>query len=55
MCSERVAGAEALPFEDASFDAVLSPFGVMFSPDRAKAASELARVRRPGGRIGLAN
>ncbi len=51
----KVADAEALPFEDASFDAVLSTFGVMFSPDQARAASELARVCRPGGRIGLAN
>ena len=51
----QVADAEALPFEDASFDAVLSTFGVMFSPDQARAASELARVCRPGGRIGLAN
>ncbi len=49
------ADAEALPFADASFDAVLSTFGVMFTPDHAKAASELARVCRPGGRIGLAN
>jgi SAM-dependent methyltransferase len=51
----QVADAEALPFADASFDAVLSTFGVMFTPDHAKAASELARVCRPGGRIGLAN
>jgi SAM-dependent methyltransferase len=51
----QVADAEALPFPDASFDAVLSTFGVMFTPDHAKAASELARVCRPGGRIGLAN
>ncbi len=51
----QVADAEALPFEDASFDAVLSTFGVMFTPDQAKAAAELARVCRPGGRIGLAN
>jgi len=51
----QVADAEGLPFEDASFDAVLSTFGVMFSPDQEKAASELARVCRPGGRIGLAN
>lgn len=51
----RVADAEALPFADASFDAVLSTFGVMFTPDQAKAAAELARVCRPGGRIGLAN
>ena len=53
--SFKVADAEALPFENASFDAVLSTFGVMFSPDHTKAASELARVCRPGGRIGLAN
>ena len=51
----QVADAEALPFDDGSFDAVLSTFGVMFTPDQAKAASELARVCRPGGRIGLAN
>ncbi|WP_285435449.1 class I SAM-dependent methyltransferase [Pseudomonas sp. fls2-241-R2A-110] len=51
----QVADAEALPFADGSFDAVLSTFGVMFTPDQAKAASELARVCRPGGRIGLAN
>jgi ubiquinone/menaquinone biosynthesis C-methylase UbiE len=53
--SFQVADAEALPFEDASFDVVLSTFGVMFSPDHAKAATELARVCRPGGRIGMAN
>ncbi|MGJ7498675.1 class I SAM-dependent methyltransferase [Variovorax sp. RT4R15] len=51
----QTADAEALPFEDASFDAVLSTFGVMFSPNQAQAAAELARVCRPGGRIGLAN
>jgi SAM-dependent methyltransferase len=51
----RVADAEALPFADASFDAVLSTFGVMFTPDPARAAAELVRVCRPGGRIGLAN
>lgn len=51
----QVADAEALPFEDGSFDAVLSTFGVMFAPDQSKAAAELARVCRPGGRIGLAN
>ena len=51
----RVADAEDLPFEDASFDAVLSTFGVMFSPDQPRAAAELVRVCRPGGRIGLAN
>lgn len=46
--------AEALPFEDSSFDAVLSTFGVMFAPRHAVAASEILRVLRPGGRIGLA-
>ena len=51
----QTADAEALPFDDASFDAVLSTFGVMFAPNQSKAASELARVCRPGGRIGLAN
>jgi ubiquinone/menaquinone biosynthesis C-methylase UbiE len=51
----QVADAEALPFADATFDAALSTFGVMFSPDHAKAAAELARVCRRGGRIGLAN
>ena len=55
VVSFQEADAEALPFDDASFDAVLSTFGVMFAPDQAKAASELARVCRPGGRIGLAN
>jgi ubiquinone/menaquinone biosynthesis C-methylase UbiE len=49
------ADAENLPFPDASFDAVISTFGVMFTPNQAKAASELARVCKPGGRIGLAN
>jgi ubiquinone/menaquinone biosynthesis C-methylase UbiE len=51
----KVADAEALPFGDGSFDVVLSTFGVMFSPDQAQAAVELARVCRRGGRIGLAN
>ncbi len=51
----RVADAEELPFADASFDAALSTFGVMFAPDHARAARELARVVRRGGRIGLAN
>lgn len=50
-----MADAEALPYADASFDAVLSTFGVMFAPDHARAAAELARVCRPGGRIGLSN
>lgn len=51
----QVADAEALPFEDGSFDAVLSTFGTMFAPDHERVASELARVCRSGGRIGLAN
>jgi len=49
------ADAENLPFPDASFDVVMSTFGVMFTPNQDKAASELARVCKPGGRIGLAN
>lgn len=50
----RVADAQALPFPDGSFDVVLSVFGVMFAPDREKAAAELLRVCKPGGKIGLA-
>ena len=49
------ADAEALPFDDASFDAVVSTFGVMFTPDQDKAASELLRVCKSGGKIGMAN
>ena len=49
------ADAEALPFPDASFDVVMSIFGVMFTPNQGQAARELARVCKPGGRIGLAN
>ncbi|GAB3659256.1 class I SAM-dependent methyltransferase [Ramlibacter alkalitolerans] len=51
----READAEALPFDDASFDAVLSTFGCMFTPNAARTASELLRVCRPGGRIAMAN
>jgi SAM-dependent methyltransferase len=51
----EVADAENLPYEDASFDAVLSIFGSMFAPNQEKAAAELVRVSRPGGKIGLAN
>src|ERR1700687_2528483 len=51
----RGADAENLPLPDASFDAVMSTFGVMFTPNQDKAASEIARVCKPGGRIGLAN
>ena len=49
------ADAEALPFPDASFDAVVSTFGVMFTPDQERAAAELVRVCKGGGKIGLAN
>ena len=45
--------AEALPFEDGSFDVVTSVFGAMFAPDQERTAAELVRVTRPGGRIGL--
>jgi len=51
----QVADVEALPFADASFDVVLSTFGVMFAPDHQLSAQQIARVCRPGGRIGLAN
>jgi hypothetical protein len=51
----READAEALPFENNSFDIALSTFGVMFTPNQEKSASELVRVIRKGGRIGLAN
>jgi ubiquinone/menaquinone biosynthesis C-methylase UbiE len=51
----RQADAEALPFADGSFDVALSTFGVMFTPNQDKAASELSRAVRKGGRIGLAN
>lgn len=51
----RIADAEALPFADGSFDAVLSTFGVMFAPQHVRAAREMLRVVRSGGRIGLAN
>ena len=49
----REANAEALPFGDNEFDAVLSCIGVMFAPHHQAAADELVRVCRPGGRIGL--
>jgi SAM-dependent methyltransferase len=49
----RVADAEALPFEADSFDVVLSCVGVMFAPHHQRAADELVRVSRPGGRLGL--
>ena len=49
----READAQSLPFPDGAFDVVLSTFGVMFAPDQSRAAAELLRVCRPGGRIGL--
>jgi SAM-dependent methyltransferase len=51
----READAEDLPFADGSFDAVLSTCGAMFAPDQERTASELLRVCRPGGRIGMVN
>ena len=51
----RQADAEALPFTDGAFDVVVSTFGVMFTPDQERAAAELVRVCRHGGKIGLAN
>lgn len=51
----EIADAEALPYGDATFDVVMSTFGVMFAPDHASAAREMLRVVRPGGRIALAN
>ncbi|MBS0535402.1 MAG: class I SAM-dependent methyltransferase [Proteobacteria bacterium] len=51
----RTADAEALPFDDRSFDVVLSTFGVMFTADHDRAAAELIRVARSGGKIGMAN
>jgi ubiquinone/menaquinone biosynthesis C-methylase UbiE len=53
--SFQEADAEQLPFDDASFDIVTSSFGVMFAPDQDRAAAEMLRVTRPGGKIGLAN
>jgi ubiquinone/menaquinone biosynthesis C-methylase UbiE len=49
------ADAQELPFEDSTFDVVTSVYGAMFAPDQEKTASELLRVVKPGGRIGMAN
>lgn len=49
----EVADAEALPYEDGAFDVVMSCIGVMFAPHHQRAADELVRVCRPGGRIGI--
>lgn len=51
----QVADAEQLPFDDGSFDVVLSTFGAMFCPDHVRCADEMLRVLRQGGRIGLAS
>ena len=51
----ETADAEALPYPDASFDVALSTVGVMFTPNPERAAAELLRVVRPGGKIGLAS
>jgi ubiquinone/menaquinone biosynthesis C-methylase UbiE len=51
----QVADAEDLPFQDGSFDVVLSTFGAMFTPDHQRVAREMMRVLRHGGRIGMAN
>ena len=50
-----VGDAEALPYDEASFDAVVSALGVMFAPDHQRTADELLRVTRPGGTIAVAN
>jgi ubiquinone/menaquinone biosynthesis C-methylase UbiE len=51
----KVADAEDLPYADGAFDVALSTFGAMFTPDHSRAARELTRVVRPGGRVGLAS
>ena len=51
----READAENLPFPDASFDVVVSTFGVMFTPNQGQAAAQMLRVCKSGGKIGLAN
>lgn len=51
----EVADAQDLPFEDGTFDVVLSSFGAMYAPDQQRTVGELIRVCRPGGRIGMAN
>ena len=53
--SFQEADAEALPFSNGSFDVVVSTFGVMFTPNQDRAAAEMVRVCRRGGKIGLAN
>ena len=55
LVNYKVADAENLPFEDQSFDAVVSTFGVMFTPNQQQSAAELQRVVKSGGKIGMAN
>ena len=55
MLDFQQADAEALPFGDKAFDAVVSTFGAMFTPNQERAAAEMLRVCKPGGKIGLAN
>lgn len=51
----QVADAESLPFDDDAFDAVVSTYGVMFTPNQQQSAGEMIRVCRPGGKVGMAN
>jgi ubiquinone/menaquinone biosynthesis C-methylase UbiE len=51
----QVADVENLPFADRSFDVVMSTFGVMFAPNHERSATEMLRVLKPGGKIGMAN
>ena len=51
----EIADAQNLPYEDDSYDVVVSTFGAMFAPDQQRVADELVRVCRPGGRIGMCN
>lgn len=51
----KEADAESLPFQNGEFDAVMSTFGVMFTPNQNRAAAEMLRVCKPGGKIGMAN
>lgn len=51
----QIADAEALPFDEGAFDAVVSTFGVMFAPNQTRSAAEMIRVCRSGGQIGMAN
>ena len=51
----EVGDCEEIPFPDNTFDAVLSVYGSMFAPDTEKAAQELVRVCKPGGKIGMSN